>query len=408
MEDKKIIIKELPQDLLDFISMPAGIEKAVLYKSKWNSHHGSISANIKIENGYIYFSRMIYGIKKGKNNNFYLKAEKKQGLTIDPKGKLQVWFSSNIMVMFGSFANLRDDFLRHISPKYIPSIQFGQFKITFFTATMISKIVTGKITSDLELVEAWLKNKRIKMSPKILLNMLKACHGKYNFDSFIFDDYKLSRMLFYVDNPDAFANMVIKSTEDKNELERHSSELYPYHSMRLDMIEQAEILGKTLNYKWSYNRMREEHEKWTEELLSYEVKYLEERTQKEQPWHKYFDDLIDKETVGLVTTKEIYKEASLMSHCLYTNYKDRILSGNVLCYHTTKGGVDGTLTLHISQSYTSQTPYVELMQFYGKRNAPMPKHITEYYEHKVMTISNEIPLEDLKNINKHEEEYQPF
>jgi hypothetical protein len=408
MEDKLIKIKELPQDILDFINMPAGIEKAILYKSKYNRTYNYVSSNIKIENEHIYYSHILYNIKKGKNNNFYLKAEKKSGITIDPKGKLQVWFGSSLAQIFGSISNLTTDYLNYLTD-YTPSVQFKQFRISFFTNTIVSKIATGKITSDLQLIEAWLKNKRIKMTPKVLLNMLSAAYGKYAFE-FLFDDYKLGRMLSYVDNPDAFANMVIESTKQEVKDSYTSSHLYPYQTIRMDMIEQAEILGKKLNYKWSYNRMKEEHTKWTEELLGYEVKYLDESTQVEQPWHKYFHEFADGDTQLVSTTKEIYMEASLMKHCLYTGYKDKILSGHVLCYHTTKGGVDGTLTLYITTNYGSTKPCIQLMQFFGIRNESMPRHIEDYYVDKIHSISSRIPVEELKNNKYHveEEEFIPF
>ncbi len=87
-----------------------------------------------------------------------------------------------------------------------------------------------------------------------------------------------------------------------------------------DLLKDAQMLDLKINPEWSLSRMKQEHEKNTERLM-----LLEEGTLDTAPIHKTDTVINDKiQGVLLNSEKEVFKEASLMHHCLYTHYFERI------------------------------------------------------------------------------------
>ena len=87
-----------------------------------------------------------------------------------------------------------------------------------------------------------------------------------------------------------------------------------------DLLKDAQMLDLKINPEWSLSRMNQEHEKNNERLM-----LLEEGTLDTAPIHET-DTVIDDKIQGMLlnSEKEVFKEASLMHHCLYTHYFERI------------------------------------------------------------------------------------
>ena len=85
-----------------------------------------------------------------------------------------------------------------------------------------------------------------------------------------------------------------------------------------DMLNEAMALNVKVNPRWSLKRMKEEHKKMTEELMRKDLEGKEQMNiYGESPKFDYPCKLLS-------TEREVFMEGSIMHHCIYTCYWQRI------------------------------------------------------------------------------------
>jgi hypothetical protein len=167
-----------------------------------------------------------------------------------------------------------------------------------------------------------------------------------------------------------------------------------------DMIKEAQILDRKINYNWSLLRLKKEHSKWTKEIMKAELDLLEDVDVPNT-------DIIDKYTLPefklLKTQKEVFMEGSMMNHCLYTAYWDSIKSGRYLAYHVKLDNEECTLGVNLDMN-NDKEPSVAYQQCYLAHNKLISPTMKKFTIDFVNQLDEKIKTEkiNIKSPETHE------
>jgi hypothetical protein len=463
MENQVIVIDSIPDWAIEFTQKPNGIKKALEYnrtdRLKTQILHNT---NVKIEDGVIYFSDLPYRIAKRPNNVYHLAKSKKgmRGFTVNKRGTLQVWWNQDFNTAFGTRILITIADVLNVT-----WFTEATYLHAFLSKGNFGKILQGKIKNPGELAEQIVKSHKLDVNPALFLKLTKImnCVSSNLYDSP--DKHKIIRLLRHSINADAFIEklvdyhakekaryekvMISKFDKDPDtgvrytfsntfynpEYEQSNSYVHfgpffsrsfrddkPETDWRLinDVLDQLELLGHKINLLWSYKRLTEEHNKWSAELLSYEIDDMEDEKASPYRFSEFFKGFEDEYTSIVDTTKKAFTEGKVMKHCFYTSYWSKVKNGRYLTYHTTYGGIDGTLsiieTFNVSNpvmftaleagldSRGTSQPFIpfKIDQFYGKSNKNMPEEIVDYYKRKLAKVNadfvNKLRIEGSVNV----------
>ena len=311
---RNIPIVSLHHAVQDFLSMPDGVKKNLAYSKNFNGN-AYPTGNILIkEDGTVHFSYTTYKVSKGVK--YFLKKNSQYGFTVDPKGRMKVWFGGKlhtIPYLYEVIKHLKQEWLEH---SYLQ----------FMTNSLMGKVIIGKITNPHDLCKAILKLYRIEGSPSILR---RAIEGTFLNKTNLLEGIKVAK------NLDHYLEFMMSRFGHEN-----------HHQ---DLIKQAVILERKIDFNWSDKRMSEEHKMWTRELMD-----LESDSMSKEPldWlniYRYFNS--DKMRL-LESEYDVYCEGKMMSHCVYTNYWSNIKNQAYVVFHVNDGSEYGaTLGLNVGIDY---------------------------------------------------------
>lgn len=160
-------------------------------------------------------------------------------------------------------------------------------------------------------------------------------------------------------------------------LEANEDQDYIRRSERLELIrdtlQNAAVLSRVINLKWSEKRMRNEHIRMVKEIMS-----LDEKGKSEEP---IYGQTVEEEHISMLNSeKEVFLEGVSMSHCIYTNYYSRIKQGFYMAFHMTAPeectigvAVDGEGNPYLHQAYgirnarCEETTYQMIREFVDRR-----------------------------------------
>jgi hypothetical protein len=337
---EKIIITARASELVDFLAMEDGIYKNILYNRDFINRQFIESDLLKTDDGKIYFVCNTYTIKKGKK--YYIKNKSRKGFTLNEKGKLSIWFGSDIAGnpnFINALQALNIDWFINEGNKLWP----------FMTKTLFEKVITGKITNPIDFLSGYLKLSRINASPKLMYAACKAINMNKNI--FLRGAYTAKDVNHYLE-------FLINNRE-------------AHHPHLVDLISQSKILERKIDFKWSAKRMDEEHISWTKEIMAAEISSIPDKTvsvnlyERIAPHAPEFFESLD-------TQKKVFMEGTLMLHCVYSNYWGTIDRGEYLAYHINWKGQEATLGLYID---SDKNKPLRLSQVYGKRNSPVSSEL---------------------------------
>lgn len=324
------------KELTDFMSLEHSVAKNIAYYNKISGRNYEES-NIYKKDGLIHYSYTTLKVMKSKNS-YYFKRTNKEGFTINEKGKLKMWFGKSVLQLPGL----------NLLFKYYNFNWFDQRLYPYLTKTILEKMFAGKITNNLDVVKTYFKLMRINASPTLFLKMIEVCGiSKQDF----------LRQIYIAKD----TNHLIEYHSEKQEDDKEN--------ILNDMVVQAQILEKKIDYKWSLNRLKEEHKSWTEQIMEEELKSLDDTP---VPNIEKFNNCTTLGITLLKTQKEIFQEGKIMHHCVYTNYWNSVLSGNYLVYHIDFFGEQATLGLNI---YSDK---IGMNQCYSIYNKAVSEDLKEY------------------------------
>lgn len=339
-----IQLRPLPKEYYDFMSMEEGIAKNAVYYKEMVSRQ-FIECHVFKKEGNTYFAVNAFVVKKSKNS-FYLKNVKKDGMTINEKGKVSIWFNKTIY----NFP------LMHELYNYYNFNWLNSKLYPFLTKSTLEKMIAGKITNSLEVVAAYFKSVRIKLSPALFMKIINQENSSgLNKEAFLRDAYVAKD----VDNMMKY--FYLSAAKDR----------YDISTILHDMVQEALILGEKIDFKWSLNKLKEVHKHWTRKIMSVELE-----TMKDEPIPNVnkFDRYTPKRFKLLKTKKEVFYEGSTMDHCVYTAYWNSMQRGSYLAYHIKLGAEEATLGVYVTPG--SKDHKITFNQCYSKRNKKVSGEMT--------------------------------
>lgn len=351
--DQHIIIHPFTQETKEFLDLPDGPYKNLQYINKMRGVSLVEGSLLIKDDGVIHYSYINYKLQPNKTGGYYKKATEKHGFTLNEKGKLKIWFGENP----GSIPLL---------DKVLTALKIDWLKgglMHFLTKGVLEKVLTGKVTNPTDFAKAYLKANRIKASHSLFLKAVDAGMIK----SKLFKDIAIAKNIDHY--LEWYINDTTSSIEGLNDRDRLN--LREMRQVYHDMIQQAFILNRKINFMWSDRRVVEEHDQWTKEIMDLEAENLStEDIEWLNPFKQY-----QPEGFKLITTqKDLYAEGKLMSHCVYTNYYTNVITQGYLVYHVTLPGENGE-TEESTLGITLSSMGCYFNQMYKKYNAQVhPNH----------------------------------
>lgn len=368
---KTIVFKDISPEIKAFMAMPHGPLKHLKFKNLGDQMCSS--ANLLFKDGNVFYHNTQFKIAQGKHS-YFLRKTKKTGFTLNEKGKLQIWYGGNIKAL----PELMDII------KYYKQDWFMDYYLHFLTKGLLEKILTGKIHNPIGFFEAWLKAQHIKASPRLLY---KAVEFKYNnISSAIEIKHILIKYSQVVAHVDQLLETIVADDYDAR------SRTF------IDMMDQALILERIIDPKWSDKRIADEHQQYTKEIMELEITSMEDQPVKIP--QVFYDKINDDNFTLLDTKKKIFMEGKLMKHCIYTNYWNSILNKKYLCFHVEYQGIGATLTLRRDKEFGELVIYDCL----GRYNARLSNEYLSYVKSWLEEYNghDEINQTKLYNSNLHQ------
>lgn len=300
------------QEFIDFMAMENGVLKNIKYYRSINGRN-FYNASICKKEGNTHYSHTCFKVMKSKES-YYSKYITKDGFTIDVKGKLKIWFNKSVYQIPAIGEVFRYYNFNWLSEKVHPYITKG----------IMEKMFAGKITNNHDLIKAYFKAVRINASPASFLKLIETlAMSKVDF----------LRSMGTAKDVNHFIEYVISEDKDYNKSQIIN-----------DMVQEAQILNKKIDYTWSLNRLKEEHKSWTKEIMKIEIDALDETI---LDYVDKFDRYTPEGFTLLKTQREVFSEGTMMHHCIYTAYWDSIKENRYLPYHISINGEEATLGVYI-------------------------------------------------------------
>lgn len=366
---ERIVIIPRNEDMISFLEREDSIYKNIIYEREIRYRDFVESDLIKTDEGKIYYALNVYKIKKGKK--YYAKLKSKKGFTVDEKGKLKIWYGSDILSnphFLESLKALKIDWF----------VNEGDYLWKFITKTLFEKIITGKITNPIDYLRAYLKLSKINASPKLLYEVCRS-HKEFNKISFL-------QMAYVAKDVDHYLEWLLQNRNESSA-----------RQIMFDTANQARILDRKIDFKWSYKRLNEEHTKWTQDIMQEEISSIPDSKVSVNNYDivsAYVPDFFD----PLDTQKKVFSEGTIMKHCVYTNYWRSIEDGRYLVYHIKLGGEEATLGLSVNKEKNS----LDFSQLYGKRNSMVSAELRDIVLSFLQSINERINKNKISLISKYE------
>ena len=205
------------------------------------------------------------------------------------------------------------DFLKILEIDWFRDIDSNILSQGFFNKTIFRRIITNRIYNE----ETFYKSIATCMygiknvSWKTVRKYYELKYGSENvFGPFI--DISLTDLYYFTKNIDQSVNILIDNSFDASKYS--------------DLISSAVKLDQVVDFAWSAKRIEEEHKRQTEALMAKEL------------GSKKIVPIYDTGTMEfpfrlLNTEKDIFIEGTIMHHCLYNCYYDRISNHDYIAFH---------------------------------------------------------------------------
>lgn len=294
---------------------------------------------------HIYWSENTCVPKWNIKTGLYMKRETHGGCSYDKSKKTFKWWFSKHATL--NISGLVKDMCDHFKTEWFinapKSLQLST------TNTNLNKVLLGKITNPRDLIKAIIKVNPImrgmNISTEIMWEYLKE-HASDRLQS-------LSDGLTVAKDPNHFIEYISKNH---------------YDHLAQDLIKQAQMLGRKIDFRWSTKRMIEVHTEWTRDIMDIEQKSVVHED------YNYKGQVPTTDCLELITnSKDLYVEGRVMEHCVYTNYSMSVKDKSLFIFKYTDREVRGTLG--VRKGYNDN---FIIQQFLGKYNRTLDFEHHEY------------------------------
>ena len=272
----------------------------------------AIYAKRKETDTHVYWS-ISHRTPRFENGRLFYSHKNSQGATYDKATKkLKIWFGTN---MHAFDSRLKHDILKFFNIDWYDTL--GNHK-ELMNASMLEKMIKGKITNHRDYIKAYLKTspyKKMDVSVELFYKTFK-------------DGYRSAK---------GSRKFLEYSTDINHVLEMLQGETMNH--IIHDLYEQAAMLDRRVNPKWSEKRMNEVHAEWTREIMGMKIKNL-----KQVEYH--YPNISLPEGLSFINNNyELFEEGTTMKHCVYTNYQKSIENKNYFALRYEYQGVRATVGL---------------------------------------------------------------
>lgn len=298
---------------------------------------------------HVYWAVNVCDPKWNKTSGLYLKRNSVAGCTYDKATKKFKWWYGKHAVMVMS--NIVTDMCNYFKTEWFTNAPKGLIAST--TNGTLSKVLLGKVTNPRDHIKAI-----IKVNPTLRgMNISTELLWKYCNKSIGSRIQALCDMLSIAKDP----NHAIEYMLEKDYLDHHLS----------DLVKQAQMLNRKIDFKWSKSRIAEVHIEWTKEIMDIEQEYVEQKD------YNYINELPANGSLELITnSKDLYIEGRTMSHCVFTNYADSVENKGYFVFKFTDRDVRATVGIN---KYWDKNEFV-VNQMYGKFNGVIDRCYRDYVD----------------------------
>ena len=311
--------------------------------------HGYHEVSRKETDTHIYWVQNSAAPKWNSKSGLYLRNTSSHGATYDKATKKFKWWYGKQITVTGSV--ILKDMCDYFKAEWFNNAPIN-LKISTTNSTF-EKVLKGKITNPRDLIKAIIKANPTMRNLDIPTELVWKWLNTGNSARI----QSLSDMMSVAKDPTHVLEFIL---DPKNSFMHHEL---------LDLIKQAQMLGRKIDFKWSMNRMKEVHNEWTKEIMDIEQEYVEKIE------YNYKNELPSNGCLELITdSKELYIEGKTMSHCVYTNYADTVSSKTYFVFKFTDR--DTRATLGITKSWDKDVFVVN--QMYARFNKAVDRCHHDY------------------------------
>jgi hypothetical protein len=311
------------------------------------------------KDGKIYYSK--YDLKVRFGSALFAQKKCNSGFTIDKTtNEIKVWFGQKIENLSSSACDVIFNYYK---------MDWFDKKFTFMlNKTIMRKIISGKITNTKDVIRQWLRlNSQLR-------NLNLSIDAIYNCAQFGGDVYHRLLNCMYIKNPNMFFDSGFKM-----------------NMVFEDTLNQAKILNRKINLKWSDKRLDEIHKEWTREIMEMELNYIDEVQYYSEEQIKTFPSIPG---LTLIPTKqELFKEGTRQNHCVYTNYEYLVSDNRYFVLNFTNHS-DSTIGI---QKNNNGKWYIQ--QMYGRYNSKPDERDKESIEIWLNTEESQKWFNDISKSN---------
>jgi hypothetical protein len=298
---------------------------------------------------HIYWASNNCSPKWNDKTGLYLKRNSVFGCTYEKATKKFKWWFGKQATVNGTL--IVADMCNYFKTEWFNSIPVGLRLST--TNTNMNKVLLGKITNPRDLIKAI-----IKTNPTL---------RGMNISTELVWDYVNKNQGFRIQ---ALADTLSVAKDPNHAIEYVISNGTTVWDMQ-DLIKQAQMLGRKIDFKWSSNRVKEVHHEWTKEIMDIEQENVESID------YQYVNELPHNGCLELVTnSKDLYIEGRTMCHCVYSNYNDQVRDKTYFVLKFTDRDVRATLG--ITKNWEGNDFIIN--QMYSKHNKSVDRCYHDYVE----------------------------
>jgi hypothetical protein len=226
---------------------------------------------------------------------------------------------------------------------------------------ILKRILKGKITNRLDLVKAYVKSSPSFQDARVMpcSRIVKYLNEKRY--------HSLDEVLPFIKvsvNPEATANRYLDLCQQNVSFLRHWADPnQSWINFGDDLMYQARVLGKKIDFTWSYKRMCQVHDEWTNDIMGLELDMVPDTN------FNYKGEVFLPEGVKLIdNSKDLFKEGTEMRHCVYTNHRYEVMDRKEFIF-CGKFNNDRFTVSVIADHRQGEKKVFGISQMYGKHNS---------------------------------------
>lgn len=344
------------------MALPAEQQRFLWYTRKITTEFPITQTWSSDDDVYFYVKETMVNVRF--NNKLYCKFNPMEGFAYNRVTKdIKPWFGKSMKAMqtdmlIELFTECNLDWLKdalNSNGHYKKMLDLG----------ILKRILKGKITNRLDLVKAYVKSSPSFAGARTMpiSKIVKFLNAKsYNNLDDMISYIKLSVV------PEATANAVLDTCVHTSFLKHWEDPHQSWINFGTDIMHQARVLGRKIDFTWSYKRMMQVHDEWTNEIMGLELTMVPDTK------FGYNGELALPDGIKLIdNSKDLFKEGTEMKHCVYTNHRYEVMDRKEFIFCGAFDGARFTVSVIPSYRYGEEPKVFGISQMYGKHNLQVNK-----------------------------------